>query len=133
MNAKHRIWTLLALASVLLLAACAGSNPADNAKAFYQAAAAGDADTATSLVSFSNTTGSKADMAKAKVGIITAAIKAKIDMHGGLDSIESDKVSKTDDTHATVHVILHFKDGSQKGHSVKMVREDGKWLLQLGG
>jgi PBP1b-binding outer membrane lipoprotein LpoB len=130
---RHRTLRFLGIAMLaMLLASCSGGKPESTLEAFYQAAAKGDVEKATELVSFENTPATQMVRAKGKVQIIIGEMQQRIDANDGLDRIEtvSSKIDP-DGKHAVVEVKLVFKNGKDVAETSKLVKGEHGWKISL--
>jgi len=116
----------------VLLVACSAGKPESTIEAFYRAAAKGDVEKATELISFGNVPAGQMVQAKGKVQMIVGEMQRRIQANDGLDTIEMvdvkvDEAGKT----AAVRSKVKFKNGKEQVENHRLVKEDGDWKIQL--
>lgn len=124
----------IALCAVFL-AACGSNEPKDVALSFEKAMIDGDVKKVMSqlyLVKKGDTPLTDADKQaiEGKLMMMTGEVKNKTQARGGFDKVEF--VEETvGENEAQVKVRLHFKDGSTSDDKVYLIKNDGKWQVNL--
>ena len=128
-----RFFSLVSMAlAALLLAACSGDKPESVVEQFYEAAAKGDVEDATDLISFANVPANQMVAAKGKVQMVVGEMNTRISANEGLDEVKIvetnlDESGKT----AQVKATLVFNNGKEKTENVRLIKDDGDWKLLL--
>ncbi|MGV8399276.1 DUF4878 domain-containing protein [Pseudomonas aeruginosa] len=129
---KRILSTLLFVMAALLLGACSGGKPESTIDAFYRAAAKGDVEAATKLMSFANVPAAKMVQAKGKVQMIVGEMQTRIQANDGLDTMTVVQTQTDEkDENAVVLVELRFKNGKTQKQNHRLIKEDGSWKLLL--
>lgn len=124
----------IALCAVFL-AACGSNEPKDVALSFEKAMIDGDVKKVMSqlyLVKKGDTPLTDADKQaiEGKLMMMTGEVKNKTQARGGFDKVEF--IEETvGENEAQVKVRLHFKDGSTSDDKVYLIKNDGKWQVNL--
>lgn len=119
----------------VFLAACGSNEPKDVALSFEKAMIDGDVKKVMSqlyLVKKGDTPLTDADKQaiEGKLMMMTGEVKNKTQARGGFDKVEF--VEETvGENEAQVKVRLHFKDGSTSDDKVYLIKNDGKWQVNL--
>jgi len=130
---RSRLFPALFLALMaLVLTACSGGKPESTVEDFYRAAAKGDVDKATALISFASVPAAQMVQAKGKVQMIVGEMQSRIQANDGLDGVEilesrQDESGKS----ATVRAKVKFKNGKDQTETHRLVDEDGGWKILL--
>jgi hypothetical protein len=115
----------MAIVMALGLAGC-GASPSGTVKEFYENVEKGKLDDAMEpLPPQAKAMGP--EKIKAELGRKTSQIQAK----GGIKSIKVVTETETGDV-ATVEIAVTYGDKSTANESIKMMKSDGKWLMQNG-
>lgn len=79
-----------------------------------------------------NAQANQKDMVRGKLQMMVAATSALAAQKGGVDKIETGKVSYNEDkTIATVPVTVLFENDEKTTDSVRLVKVDGDWKVKL--
>src|SRR5690606_15724290 len=120
-------WFVLVAVSLFLAACSSSGDPEQVAQAFTRAAYAGDVDKLMELIDTpANAQANQKDMVRGKLQMMVAATSALAAQKGGVDKIETGKVSYNEDkTIATVPVTVLFENDEKTTDSVRLVKVDG--------
>ena len=124
---KRFCWTLCLSLSVLCLAsACQLGGPEATIKKFYRALEKGNLDEAVSLLSgrITKTLGEE----KIKTGLAEAA--REMQQKGGVKSLEVTQMNVTGEI-ADAQVKLEYGNGSIDTEKVKLIKEEGRWKIDV--
>jgi len=126
-------WFVLVAVSLFLAACSSSGDPEQVAQAFTRAAYAGDVDKLMELIDTpANAQANQKDMVRGKLQMMVAATSALAAQKGGVDKIETGKVSYNEDkTIATVPVTVLFENDEKTTDSVRLVKVDGDWKVKL--
>ena len=116
----------------LALVACSTPTPEDVVRDFYKAVAGNRIDEAVGYFSLVDVKENDMAAAKGKLQMIAGELSSRIATNDGLDSVTTTVVEQTDET-ARVKVELKFKNGKTLDESHDLVKDSGKWKIELGG
>ena len=116
----------LILLVVVTMVSCFGGSAAGTVKDFYGKIEAGKLEAAMELLSNSTRSQVSADKMKQSLQQGTRQIDAK----GGIKKIEVTEEKEIGET-ASVTVKITFGDGSEEINQSSLIKEDGKWRIQL--
>ena len=116
----------LILLVVVTMVSCFGDSAAATVKDFYGKIEAGKLESAMELLSNSTRSQVSADKMKQSLQQGTRQIDAK----GGIKKIEVTEEKEIGET-ASVTVKITFGDGSEEINQSSLIKEDGKWRIQL--
>ncbi len=116
----------LILLVVVTMVSCFGGSAAATVKDFYGKIEAGKLESAMELLSNSTRSQVSADKMKQSLQQGTRQIDAK----GGIKKIEVTEEKEIGET-ASVTVKITFGDGSEEINQSSLIKEDGKWRIQL--
>lgn len=129
---RRQIVLFFAVSASALLISCSASSPQDATTAFYKAAAAGNVDEAMEYVSFANFEAEEMIAAKGKVQVVVGQIQQTASSNDGLQKVDLvESVASEDGNSAKVVSKLIFKNGKNKTDTVNVVKDDGKWKINL--
>lgn len=126
-----------AAASALGLAACATApTEAERQDAlvqrFYQRLAAGDFDGCIALISARNLSKEQLTDFEPKIRRMLTGAQAKINAHGGLQSVEIvERVISEADQVTKLRVLVRYGDGNSRRERMNLFQENGVWKVQL--
>lgn len=114
--------------AVTVVACGGGSTPEETAKNYIEAVVASDLEAVVATVNIPDE--SKREDIKGKLGMLIASFQDKIQKNEGFDKYEiKDVVIK--DNEATLTVISTFKNGETNSDDLRLIKVDGKWLINL--
>jgi hypothetical protein len=123
---KKQILTAMALFLFLFTSACSGSSPGGVVKAFYKAVEDGNSQQAVGY--FSDRVVNSFGLSKLEMGV--NAQTEQIRALGGVRDVRI--LNETvRDNNAVVNVEVTYRDGSSTSERVSLVKEDGKWKIDL--
>lgn len=129
----------VSLAAALGLSACA-TPPEPTAEQrqdalvqrFYQLLAAGDFDGCIALISARNLSKEQLTDFEPKIRRMLTGAQAKINAHGGLQSVEIvERVISEADQVTKLRVLVRYGDGNSRRERMNLFQEDGVWKVQL--
>lgn len=124
----------IALCAVFL-AACGSNEPKDVALSFEKAMIDGDVKKVMSQLYLAKNgdkplTDTDKQALEGKLMMMTGEAKRQADARGGFDKVEF--VEETvGENEAQVKMRIHFKDGSTSDDKVSLIKNDGKWKVNL--
>lgn len=134
---RRRLLLTGAAASALGLAACATApTEAERQDAlvqrFYQLLAAGDFDGCIALISARNLSKEQLADFEPKIRRMLTGAQAKINAHGGLQSVEIvERVISEADQVTKLRVLVRYGDGNSRRERMNLFQENGVWKVQL--
>jgi len=122
---KKNILNLFVLISFTAFVSCSSSSPGDVAESFFKKMYAGDFEAAKELAT--SDTKSMLTMMES----FGAKDKMKDELKGGINIEVTD--TEIDGDNATCKLMISDDSGDKKEETtVKLVKEDGKWLVNMG-
>lgn len=120
------------LAFGLALAACSDAKPESVLETFYQALAAGDAETAARQISYSRVPAAYMGQANGRVRRLAGKIQDRIQANDGLDKVEMVEVHMAEDGKtAKIRARLKFRNGKERLQNHRLVHEGSGWKIVL--
>lgn len=126
----HLLFVFIAAAGMM---SCTSSTPSSAMEKYLSSLKAGDYEALVDGVNFSETDPAKLEESREMlVALFKEKAGKEFEKSKGINKFEitSESISE-DGNSATVEYVIYFGDGSDKKEEAKMVKVDGKWLLDM--